>query len=62
MSTPEMRRPCVVCHGTRTLRVVRNGFSVWEDCDRCRETQGFEPEPSEKEREDAGQLTLGGDV
>ena len=58
MTTPELRRPCLACEGTRTLRVVRDGFTVWEDCRRCRDTQGFEPEPSEKEKEASGQQVL----
>jgi hypothetical protein len=60
MSLPEMRRPCLACNGTQVLRTIEDGFTIWQDCRRCED--GCEPEPSEKEREDAGQLTLGGDV
>lgn len=61
MSTPEKRRPCIVCAGTRTLRTIREGFAVWVDCTRCASTGGFEPGPSESDLEQVGgQATLFG--
>jgi hypothetical protein len=61
MSYPE-QEPCRSCDGTRVLKVIRDGFTVVEDCPRCRESGGLEPAPREAELEAAGQLSiLGGD-
>jgi hypothetical protein len=59
MSLPE-KEPCSSCDGTRVLKVVRDGFTVTEDCPRCAKTDGLEPQPSARELEEAGQTALFG--